>query len=154
MIAHETAHVTQRHAFRHLISGKGPIFLLQVFIGGRSRLLETLAYPSEKLVYESFSQEYEREADDVGWNYLVAARINPHGMIDIFQKLRGFGMVKGLSRRGSAFESHPSMDRRIAWLEAKWDKLPDKTNFIELTNAVPRITESDLDLGKKLLRRR
>ena len=143
VIAHETAHVTQRHAFRHLISGKGPVFLLQIFIGGRSRLLEFLAYPSEKLVYESFSQEYEREADDIGWSYLVAARINPHGMIEIFRKLRNYGGIEGLSQRGSAFDSHPSMDRRIAWLETKWNKLPDKSNFIEVTNAIPKVKQTD-----------
>jgi len=155
VIAHETAHVTQRHAFRHLIAGKGPVFILQVFMGGRNRLLEALAYPSEKLVYESFSQEYEREADEMGWNYLVAARINPHGMIDIFRKLRNVESPEGVSRRASAFDSHPSMDRRIAWLEAKWNTLPDKTNFIELTNALPKIKEADFDASlRKLLRRR
>jgi len=155
VIAHETAHVTQRHAFRHLISGKGPIFLLQIFIGGRSRLLEFLAYPSEKLVYESFSQEYEREADDIGWSYLVAARINPHGMVDIFGKLRNFGPIEGLSHRASAFDSHPSMDRRIAWLEAKWNKIPDKSNFIDVTNAIPKVKETDSDRKlERLFRRR
>lgn len=155
VIAHETAHVTQRHAFRHLITGKGPVFILQVFMGGRNRLLEALAYPSEKLVYESFSQKYERQADEVGWSYLVAAHINPHGMIDIFKKLRNYESVKGLSRKASAFDSHPSMDRRIAWLEAKWNKLPDKTDFIELTNLVPKINAVDLQAAReKMFHRR
>ena len=155
VIAHETAHVTQRHAFRHLISGKGPFFLLQIFIGGRSKLLEVLALPSEILVYESFSQEYEREADDVGWGYLVRAGINPHGMIDIFRKLSDYEGPEEGSQIGSAFESHPSMVRRIAWLEAKWNGLPDKTNFIELTNAMPKIKASDLNTKlEKLLHKR
>jgi predicted Zn-dependent protease len=154
VIAHETAHVTQRHAFRHLIAGKGPVFLLQIFMGGRNRLLEALAYPSEKLVYESFSQEYEREADDVGWNYLVVARINPHGMIDIFRKLGNYESAKGVFLKGSAFDSHPSLDRRIAWLEAKWNKLPDKTNFIALTNPVPKIEEGDVKTKTKKLSHR
>lgn len=144
VIAHETAHITQRHAIRRLITGKGPVFILRVFMGGRHRLLEALAYPSEKLVYESFSQEYERQADDIGWSYLVAAHINPHGMIDVFRKLRNYDSKKGISGRGSAFDSHPSMNRRIAWLEAKWNHLPDQTNFIELTNPVPKINEADL----------
>ncbi|MDE3066220.1 MAG: M48 family metallopeptidase [Verrucomicrobiota bacterium] len=150
VIAHETAHVTRRHAFRHLIAGEGPVFILRIFMGGRSRLLEALAYPSEKLVYESFSQEYEREADDVGWDYLVAAHINPHGMIDIFQKLRNYESAKGLSQKGSAFDSHPSLDRRIAWLEAKWAGLPDKHDFIVLTNPVPKINESDVEKMEKV----
>ncbi|MGH7991843.1 MAG: M48 family metallopeptidase, partial [Limisphaerales bacterium] len=139
VIAHEAAHITQKHVFRHLISGRGPIFILQIFMGSRSRMLDALAYPSEALVYESFSQQYEKEADAVGWNYLVAAKINPHGMIDMFRKLKTFESSAGRSEKASAFDSHPAMDKRIEWLEEKWNRLPDKTDFIELTNPVPKI---------------
>ncbi|MGH7952208.1 MAG: M48 family metallopeptidase [Limisphaerales bacterium] len=145
VIAHEAAHITQKHAFRHLISGKGPIFILQIFMGSRNRMLDALAYPSEALVYESFSQQYEKEADAVGWNYLVAAKINPHGMIDIFRKLKTFETSAEPSRKASAFDSHPAMDKRIEWLEEKWNKLPDKTDFIELTNPVPKIGAKMVD---------
>jgi predicted Zn-dependent protease len=143
VIAHESAHITQRHAFRHLISGKGPVFILQIFMGGRSKMLDALAYPSEKLVYESFSQEYEKEADSVGWNYLVAANINPHGMIDMFGKLKNFEATMKVSQKGAAFNSHPALGKRIGWLDEKWDKLPRKDGFMELTNAVPKIEEDD-----------
>jgi Zn-dependent protease with chaperone function len=144
VIAHESAHVTRRHALRHEISGMGPIYMVQILTGGRSRALEALAYPTELLAYESFSQEYEREADSVGWNYLVAAGINPHGMIDMFRKLEAKTVnVKG-GRDHPAFDSHPALEKRIAWLEARWEKLPDQTGFVPLTNAVPKISESDL----------
>jgi Zn-dependent protease with chaperone function len=137
VIAHEMAHVTRKHAFRHLISGKGPIIILQISTGGRNRLLDVLAYPSEKLIYESFSQEYEKEADLAGWNSLLVANINPQGMIEMFKKLETFEGVEGLGRSLSAFDSHPALERRIGWLQAKWDKLPRKTDFLELTNAMP-----------------
>jgi len=153
VIAHESAHVTQRHALRHEISGKGPIYLVQILTGGRSRAVAALAYPSELLAYESFSQEYEREADTVGWNYLVAAGINPHGMIDMFRKLEAqVGKVK-VGREHPAFDSHPALEKRIAWLEAKWEKLPNQTGFVALTNTVPKISESELQNSlEKLLR--
>jgi predicted Zn-dependent protease len=153
VIAHESAHVTQRHALRHEISGRGPIYLVQILTGGRSRALETLAYPSELLAYESFSQEYEREADSVGWNYLVAAGINPHGMIDMFGKLEGQMEIVKDGREHPAFDSHPALGKRIAWLEAKWEKLPNQTGFVPLTNAVPKLSESELRNSlEKLLR--
>ena len=153
VIAHESAHVTRRHALRHEISGKGPVYIVQILSGGRSRALEALAYPSELLAYESFSQEYEREADSVGWNYLVAAGINPHGMIDMFRKLEAqTGNLKGRLDY-PAFESHPALEKRIAWLEAKWEKLPNQAGFIPLTNAVPKISETYLPNSlEKLLR--
>lgn len=149
VMAHEMAHITQRHALRHEISGKGPIYLVQILTGGRGGALQALAFPSELLAYESFSQGYEREADSIGWSYLVAARINPHGMIDIFRKLQA---QPGGSEH-TAFDSHPALAKRIAWLEAKRQKLPDTTHFVQLTNAVPKVPASDLqDALRKVLR--
>jgi Zn-dependent protease with chaperone function len=153
VIAHEMAHVTQRHVFRRLISGKGPFFILHVFAGGRSQLLDALAYPSEELVYESFSQEYERQADSIGWSYLVAAHVNPHGMIDLFHKLAHYDSAHGLASQATAFSSHPALEQRIGWLDAKWNKLPDKTNFITLANPVPKIPEGDLEKATEKMER-
>jgi len=140
VLAHESAHVTQRHAFQHMISGKGPVYLLQILTGGQSKLFNIMAFPSEMLMYESFSQKYEREADAYGWDYLVAAKINPHGMIDALSKLREheYGSHE-VTNRSSAYDSHPDLDLRIRWLEAKWKALPDKDNFVVLTNPVPKL---------------
>jgi beta-barrel assembly-enhancing protease len=139
VLAHESAHIAQRHAFQHMISGKGPIFLLEILTGSRNKMLNIMAYPSELLIYESFSQKYEKEADAYGWNYLVAAKINPHGMIEALRKLKNYESESSLTNHFSAFDSHPDLDKRIEWLEAKWVALPDKTNFIVLTNPVPKV---------------
>lgn len=139
VLAHESAHIARRHAFQHMISGQGPIFLLEIMTGSRDKLLNLMAYPSELLIYESFSQRYEKEADAFGWNYLVAAKINPHGMIEALQKLKDYEAESSQTNRASAFDSHPDLDRRIKWLEAKWAALPDKTNFIVMTNPVPKV---------------
>ena len=138
VLAHESAHVARRHAFQHIISGKGPLFIMELLAGGKNQFFNIMAIPSELLVYESFSQKYEREADSYGWDYLVAAGINPHGMIEALQKLRDFEGDGGFSR-GKAFASHPDLDLRIKWLKAKWEALPDKTHFITLTNPVPKV---------------
>jgi Zn-dependent protease with chaperone function len=165
VIAHESAHVTQRHALQHTISGMGPVYMIQILTGGRNKILETLAYPAELLAYESFSQEYEREADAIGWDRMVAANLNPHGMIDMFRKFQvyekkradAFRKVWNVTNTAAgeehhAFDSHPSLEKRIAWLEAKWEKLPDTNHFIVLTNEVPKIYESDTrDALEKLL---
>jgi len=142
VLAHESAHVARRHMFQHLISGKGPVFLLELLTGGRNQLFNLMAYPSELLVYESFSQKYEREADNYGWDYLVAAGINPQGLTEALGKLRhyeGDGNVLNF-QRGKAFASHPDLDQRIIWLEAKWQALPHPNGFVPLTNAMPKVT--------------
>ncbi|MDD5140381.1 MAG: M48 family metallopeptidase [Verrucomicrobiales bacterium] len=139
VLAHESAHIAQRHAFQHMISGKGPVFLFEILTGSRNKMLNVMAYPSELLIYESFSQRYEKEADAFGWNYLVAAKINPHGMITALQKLKQSEKDLSFTNHASAFDSHPDLVKRIGWLEAKWAALPDKTNFMVLTNPLPKI---------------
>lgn len=129
VIAHEVAHVSERHAYRSQISTSGPIMVFGVFLGG-SGPMGLISAGTSVVAGAGFSQEYETEADNVGWKYLVAANINPHGMIEMFQKFKegegdGFGLPNALS-------THPTFDRRIARLESKWKKLKFKGGFITL----------------------
>jgi Zn-dependent protease with chaperone function len=143
VLAHESAHVTQRHAFQHMISGKGAFFLMEVLTGSSDKAVNLMAIPSELLIYESFSQEYEAEADAYGWDYLVAAKINPHGEIEALQKLGEYEFGTVGQHHASAFDSHPDMDRRIKFLETRWSKLSDTNHFVVLTNAIPKVNAAD-----------
>jgi len=80
VLAHEIAHVTKRHGFRSVLSSAGLYLLLQFFIGDASSLLATIADNSAFLLDRKFSRDFEREADDAGWNYLVQADIEPGGI--------------------------------------------------------------------------
>lgn len=130
VVAHELAHVTQRHGFRKIISSAGPYLLCRLFMRDNSGLLGLLAGSSQLLVCQSFSQEYEQEADDIGWQYLVKAHIDPRGLPDMLKKLKAETERMKLVEVPQAFSSHPATDKRIRRLEAKWDKLKDKSDFI------------------------
>jgi predicted Zn-dependent protease len=132
VVAHEIAHVTQKHAFREAISSYGPALIFKLFASGGSGLLGMLGGTSELLVSQSFSQEYELEADAVGWQTLVDAHIDPRGLAEMLTKFkaleRGMGREPGLT----AFNSHPAVEKRIRRLDDKWRKLKNKSGFIEL----------------------
>jgi len=101
-----------------------------VFFHSHDQTLDVLSNGSGLLVTRGFSQEYELEADDFGWKYLVAANIDPHGMIEMFQKLKAFDVrSKTANLLPQAFSSHPALDKRIARLERRWKNLPDKSGF-------------------------
>jgi beta-barrel assembly-enhancing protease len=136
VLAHELAHVTEKHGFRKQVVSAGPIFVFQVFLSDQSSAAALLlSGGSALLVTQSFSQEYEKEADDVGWEYMVKAKIDPRGMIDIFRKLQAYEMKHGgQSPLPKAFESHPDFAKRIARLEAKWKRLPQKSGFLDLSD--------------------
>jgi beta-barrel assembly-enhancing protease len=129
VMAHEIAHVTQRHLFRKVVSSAGPLVVCRLFAGSRSGVLGVLGAGSQLLVVQSFSQEYELEADAVGWDYLVAARIDPRAAPEILRKLQAVELAIPFGDGPRAFSSHPATDKRIQRLEAKWKKLKNKADF-------------------------
>lgn len=124
VLAHEMAHITQKHHARKVITAAGPRVVFGFFLRSRSGLMNVLTIGSGILVAQGFSKEYETEADEVGWDYLVKARIDPRGMIEMFEKFRSWMGARNLVRLPEAFESHPDLQKRIALLERKAKKLP------------------------------
>src|SRR5260370_31387626 len=90
VIAHESAHITQNNHARKIISAAGPVLIFGVFLHSRSGLLNLLGEGSGFMLVQGFSQEYETEADEIGWKYLTAANIDPRGMVGVFRKLKTY----------------------------------------------------------------
>ena len=105
-VAHELAHVTQKHSFRQAISSARPFLLFRMFFGGRGGS-GLIGRGSELLVSQSFSQEYELEADAVGWDYLVSAHIYPRSLPELLKKLNSTESKEQASEI-RAFSSHPA----------------------------------------------
>ena len=135
VIAHESAHITQHHFARKIISAAGPLLVFGVFMHTHNRLMNVLSTGSGFMITQGFSQEYEFEADKVGWDYLVAANIDPRGMIRIFRQFKAEeARGKTSGELPQAFQSHPALDKRIARLEARWNRLTHQSGFVELAN--------------------
>ena len=133
VIAHEIAHVNQKHIFRKIGDQVGPYVIFRILAKDDNTMMGTFGKGSELLVNQSFSQDIESEADSVGWDYLVKARIDPRGMRDIFVKFQKLQERLPLSDVGfAAFSSHPPTEKRIRMLEAKWEKLKDKDHFVPI----------------------
>lgn len=132
-IAHEVAHVTKKHSFRSQISAGGPILIFQLFFSGGSGFGTLAAAGSTVLVAHTFSQEYEIEADDIGWDYLVSARVDPRGMTEMLRKLDAYEAQQDSTfKTPEAFSTHPATAKRIARLDRKWSRLSPKPEFRQL----------------------
>lgn len=136
VLAHEIAHATQRHSFRSVISSAGLYALLQFFIGDATSLLAAIADNSAFLLDRKFSRDFEREADDVGWDYLVRADLEPRGMIELFKKLQAEEEkllkqlpIGGAEKALSLISTHPGTDERIKTLETRWRQLEKKSGY-------------------------
>lgn len=137
VIAHEVAHVTRKHGFQQAVSGAGPVVLLKILLSDRNNRMNLLGELSGILIYQSFSQSFEHEADETGWDYLVKANVDPRGLIEMFEKFKADYGGDDDSSALQAFHSHPALSQRILRLQAKWEKLPQKSGFVSLTNEMP-----------------
>lgn len=136
VLAHEIAHVTQQHGVRNVIESAGLFLILQAFLGNAEGMAAIAVNGSQALMRLKFSRDHERNADETGWNYLLAADINPKGMISMFEKLdreheerkKKAGAMGGIEAP-DFLSTHPDVKERIVVLQAKLAKLDRKAGF-------------------------
>ena len=134
VVAHELAHVKLKHGIRSVISGAGPFLMFGVLLGGQGGLVGMLGGTADMVARSGFSQEYETEADDMGWQIMLAAKVDPRGMTDAFRKLQAREKEQKVhDDMPAAFSTHPAIEKRIARLEKKWSKLKTKGDFLDLS---------------------
>ncbi len=126
IIGHEIGHVVKRHsknAFKtELLTGalKDAVSSTN---GKIAALTDSqLGSLGESLVNAKYSQKQEKEADDCGYDFLVANGRNPWGMVMSFEKFLNLeGSVKS-STMDKMFSSHPETKDRIERMTKRCEK--------------------------------
>lgn len=108
VMAHEMAHVRQRHAMRLLVQSGILAAVAGAIWGDFSSLLATGPVLLGHLAY---SRDFERDADSHAIELLKAQGIRPSVMVIFFDKMRGQHQA---TEAGVASSSHPMDDERIA----------------------------------------
>ncbi len=118
VLGHELAHHTKRHresaTARDAFLGLAGV-LLGAVVDARSQrrtgvatgLGVNLGQIGANLISRKFDRDQEREADEVGFEYLVTAGFNPLGAVRLAEKLNQLGGGAGLF-----FDSHPGWSER------------------------------------------
>jgi Zn-dependent protease with chaperone function len=127
VLAHEIAHVTYRHGTRNILESAGLFLLAQFLLGDTSGIVAILADSSRYLLTQKFSRDFEREADSAGWDYLVAAEIDPKGMLEFFKRLKAIEGKAGDSTAVQLINTHPATAERISFLEKKNQTVQGRT---------------------------
>jgi Zn-dependent protease with chaperone function len=120
VLAHEMAHVQERHSLRSLIEQLGLLVLVQLFLGDATGIQGVLVAAGPQLLSLKFSRDFELEADASGFGYLVDAGLDPSGMASMFRKLdaqHGTG-VAGLDDTLALLQTHPPARERFEALDA------------------------------------
>lgn len=123
VLGHELAHVTRRHHVRGIIDNLGLYVILSAVIGDVSAIAGTFANMGGELASLANSREFETEADETGWEFLLKAKINPKGMISFFETL---DKKHGTKMDGylSFMSTHPETKERIKNLKQKLKEHP------------------------------
>jgi len=126
-MAHEIAHVTQRHSVEQMAQAQradaGLTLACILTSVCQSGAASAAIQVGGSAVFAKFSRDDESEADRHGVQYLVAAGIDPRGMVDMFQTL-----VNERRSRPTAvdawFRTHPLEENRIAETQAQIARFP------------------------------
>jgi predicted Zn-dependent protease len=128
VLAHEIAHVTQRHIARRIHSqGRQSIatmaaILAAILIGAATGSSDaalggvTMAQGAAMQQQINFTRANESEADRVGMSFLAAAGFDPYGMPDFFETMGRRNPILPTNRNAlpEILQSHPVTTNRIA----------------------------------------
>ena len=127
VLAHEIQHILLRHSTRGILRNLAKSMLVTLFLGDVNSVMEGIVQLAGQLETLGLSREMEAEADQKGMELILAANIDPHGMIRIFEKLmqedfsqKKLSKGKPVSEENdlsSYFSTHPSSQNRLARLE-------------------------------------
>ena len=136
VLAHELAHVSQRHIAKRvgemkaLTIGQLVGVLAGVVLGqttGNRDLGSAVAVGSQAATaqaYLKYSRDDEQEADQVGMNYLVAAGYPPSGLTEAFETMRRLKWMQGGGDIPTYLSTHPGLDERMSYLKDRIKLLP------------------------------
>jgi predicted Zn-dependent protease len=113
VLAHEVAHIDQRHAIRHLARNTAARTGLRILSLGRGALLSRAISSVEQLLETGYGQGEELEADRAALDLMARSGYDPRAYPFFLRSIRS----RNLETRGY-FSSHPSVVERLRSLGA------------------------------------
>jgi predicted Zn-dependent protease len=98
-------------------------------VGNENGYADALVREGSTLLTMKFSRDHERVADDLAWELLRKAQVNPKGMVDFFVTLAN---ESGVGPQSSLLSTHPAPQERVDRLRQKMTSLDtvEYTSFI------------------------
>jgi predicted Zn-dependent protease len=131
VMAHEISHIVHRDVLKQVekqqeISAIGSILLGQ----NPSALSQIVAQVVAGGAMARFSRADEKAADDAGIQFMAQAGYDPHGMLDLFQKLLALDQG-GNSSVQRFFQDHPGTQDRINDIQSRINAMGRTSGIVD-----------------------
>lgn len=127
VLAHEIGHVEERHGVEQMERVQGANLGLNVayVLLGRtpSNVDAAVVNAAGSIVFSRYSREAENEADRVAIPMMLSARVNPNGLVTMFEKLMA-EQRSSPSRVEQWFSTHPTTQDRIQLTRENIQRVP------------------------------
>jgi predicted Zn-dependent protease len=131
VMAHEISHIVARHVLKQAEQQQEISVLGGILLGQNPGAVQSLV---AQLVaggaMARFSRADEKQADDMGLELMTHAGYDPHGMLDMFQKLLALDQ-SGNSRVTRFFADHPGTQDRINDIQTRIAQMGNPTGIVD-----------------------
>lgn len=132
VLAHEIAHVTQRHVAKRIensqkismLSMAGVLAALLLGKGDGQEAMLTGSMAAGQSAMLNYSRADEREADFAGMQYMQKAQFPPQGLPNAFLHIRNQQWRSGGGSMPQYLSTHPDVSQRIEYLNGQVALLP------------------------------
>jgi len=127
VLGHEIGHITARHSVEQISKAQ----LAQLGLGIGMIFSEDLRQYGQvagvglQLMFLKFGRDHERQADELGFKYMVQQRYDPREMADVFTTLERASKREGAGRLPEWLSTHPNPGGRAEKARERAAKVPD-----------------------------
>jgi predicted Zn-dependent protease len=131
VVAHETSHIVARHAIQQVQKAQEINIIGSILLGQNPGALQQIvAQILAGGVMARFSRADEQQADELGLRYMAAAGYEPHGMLEMFQRLLALEQSRP-NAVARFFADHPGTQDRINDITNRLNKMGRTTGTVD-----------------------
>ena len=108
LLGHEASHVNHRHSTKMLCRNLAGYMVVSLLFSDVNGVMAILADNAQQLHSLSYTRSFEKEADEQGLKILMDNKINPIGMVKLFEQLEKESKIS----IPKIISSHPLTDER------------------------------------------
>ncbi|HEY8401551.1 MAG TPA: M48 family metallopeptidase [Cytophagaceae bacterium] len=119
LLGHEAGHIEKRHSLKLLMKNMANYLILSAILQDFNSIMAAIIENAASLEELSYNREKEEESDEFGYAVLRENKIDPNGMVRLFEQLQ---QGDGSRHTPEFLQTHPKLDNRIKTIKEKIKK--------------------------------